>query len=172
MPRNGRPLVAEHDGPTPVPRIGDSKSRRGINDRHPKNIGATILDGVAYRLHICCCRSNRQFWRPCALTNTLQKNVITKVAAAAMPTGPLRALAARMARGTALICPSGGLLTGVSSLISDFPKNISVPICPKSDLQLSHPTPLQASAGRIALRERLAACKTTALLADGEVVWS
>src|ERR1700694_1258302 len=29
-----------------------------------------------------------------------------------------------------------------------------------------------ASAGRIALRERLAACKTTALVADGEVVWS
>jgi hypothetical protein len=27
-------------------------------------------------------------------------------------------------------------------------------------------------AGRIALRERLAACKTTALVADGEVVWS
>jgi hypothetical protein len=26
-----------------------------------------------------------------------------------------------------VICPSGGLLTGVSSLISDFPKNISVP---------------------------------------------
>jgi len=28
------------------------------------------------------------------------------------------------------------------------------------------------SAGRIALRERFAARKTTALLADGEVVWS
>jgi hypothetical protein len=27
-----------------------------------------------------------------------------------------------------LICPTGRLLTGVSSLISDFPKNISVPI--------------------------------------------
>jgi len=26
-----------------------------------------------------------------------------------------------------VICPSGRLLTGVSSLISDFPKNISVP---------------------------------------------
>jgi hypothetical protein len=26
-----------------------------------------------------------------------------------------------------LICPSGGLLTGLSSLISGFPKNISVP---------------------------------------------
>jgi len=87
-----------------------------------------------------------------------------------------------------LICP-------LSSLISDFPKNISVPTYPKSHLQLSHPTPPEgrimivtdagrgavdrgkcwacdASAGRIALRERLAACKTTALLADGEVVWS
>jgi len=26
-----------------------------------------------------------------------------------------------------LICPSGGFLTGLSSLISDFPKDISVP---------------------------------------------
>ena len=33
-----------------------------------------------------------------------------------------------------VICPSGGLLTGLSSLISDFPKNISVPTYPKSDL--------------------------------------
>jgi hypothetical protein len=41
-----------------------------------------------------------------------------------------------------LICPSGGLLTGLSSLISDFPKNISVPTHPKSHLELcaSHPT--------------------------------
>ncbi len=41
-----------------------------------------------------------------------------------------------------LICPSGGLLTGLSSLISDFPKNISVPTPPKSDLELyaSRPT--------------------------------
>jgi hypothetical protein len=29
--------------------------------------------------------------------------------------------------GRVVICPSGGLLTGLSSLISDFPKNISVP---------------------------------------------
>ena len=43
---------------------------------------------------------------------------------------------------TGLICPSGGLLTGLSSLISDFPKNISVPTHPKSHLELfaSHPT--------------------------------
>jgi hypothetical protein len=41
-----------------------------------------------------------------------------------------------------VICPSGGLLKGLSSLISDFPKNISVPTYPKSDLELfaSHPT--------------------------------
>ena len=41
-----------------------------------------------------------------------------------------------------VIRPSGGLLTGLSSLISDFPKNISVPRHPKSDLELSpsHPT--------------------------------
>jgi hypothetical protein len=41
-----------------------------------------------------------------------------------------------------LICPSGGFSTGLSSLISDFPKNISVSTHPKSDLELfaSHPT--------------------------------
>jgi hypothetical protein len=45
-----------------------------------------------------------------------------------------------------VICPSGCLSTGVSSLISGFPKNISVPTHPKSDLELSHPTPQE---GRI-----------------------
>ena len=47
-----------------------------------------------------------------------------------------------------VICPSGALSTGVSSLISDFPKNISVPTYPKSNLELfpSHPTE-----GRIAI---------------------
>ena len=45
-------------------------------------------------------------------------------------------------RRRAVICPSGGLLTGVSSFISDFPKNISVPIYPETLLELSpsHPT--------------------------------
>src|SRR5712671_4573434 len=54
------------------------------------------------------------------------------------PSG-LQPLTTRLAQ---VICPSGGLLTGLSSLISDFPKNISVPTCPKSDLELfaSHPT--------------------------------
>src|SRR5258705_13855096 len=82
---------------------------------------------------------------------------------------------------------------GVESFFSDFPKNICCHLT-KSNLELSHPVPQRgvsgssetrdgmrwtrqrqacdASAGRIALRERLAACKTTALLADGEVVWS
>jgi len=43
---------------------------------------------------------------------------------------------------TKVICPSGGFLTGLPSLISDFQKNISVPTPPKSDLELfaSHPT--------------------------------
>jgi hypothetical protein len=31
------------------------------------------------------------------------------------------------ARHSPVICPSGALLAGLSSLISDFPKNISVP---------------------------------------------
>ena len=41
-----------------------------------------------------------------------------------------------------VICPSGRLLMGLSSLISDFPKDISVPTYPNSDLELfaSHPT--------------------------------
>src|SRR6266852_83034 len=51
-------------------------------------------------------------------------------------------------RRRAVICPSGGLLTGLSSLISDFPKNISVPTPPKSILELSLSHPLQ---GRIAI---------------------
>ena len=45
-------------------------------------------------------------------------------------------------RPAQVICPSGCLLTGLSSLISDFPKNISVPIYPETLLELwsSHPT--------------------------------
>jgi hypothetical protein len=48
----------------------------------------------------------------------------------------------RIERLGPLICPSGCLSTGVSSLISDFPKNIFVPTHPKSDLEFfaSHPT--------------------------------
>jgi len=47
-----------------------------------------------------------------------------------------------VSRTSKVICPSGGLLTGVSSLISGFPKDISVPTYPKSDLELfaSRPT--------------------------------
>jgi len=45
-------------------------------------------------------------------------------------------------RPAQVICPSGCLSTGVSSLISYFPKDISVPTYPKSILELSpsHPT--------------------------------
>src|SRR6266478_8612952 len=43
----------------------------------------------------------------------------------------------RFIRATAVvICPSGCFLTGASSYFSDFPKNISVPIYPKSNLEL------------------------------------
>ena len=42
----------------------------------------------------------------------------------------------------------GPLILAVSSLISDFPKNILVPTRPKSHLELSHPTPPE---GRIAI---------------------
>jgi hypothetical protein len=44
-----------------------------------------------------------------------------------------------------VICPSGGLLTGVSSLISDFPKNISVFTHPKSHLSLLPSRPERAA---------------------------
>jgi hypothetical protein len=52
-----------------------------------------------------------------------------------------RLLKASTTRLVQVICPSGGFLTGLSSLISDFPKNISVPTHPKSPLELfvSHP---------------------------------
>src|SRR6266481_5221170 len=49
-------------------------------------------------------------------------------------------------RPAQVICPSGALLTGLSSLISDFPKNISVPTYPKSILELS---PSRPTEGRI-----------------------
>jgi hypothetical protein len=95
-----------------------------------------------------------------------------------------------------LICPSGGVSTGVSSLISDFPKNILVHTHPKSNLQLSHPTPpegriaIVTDAGRDAVdavalgaqrgcragwrkaRERSNGELTNDVAAYGEVVWS
>ena len=94
-----------------------------------------------------------------------------------------------------LICPSGGLLTGLSSLISGFPKNISVSTHPKSHLELSHPTPpegrimIVTDAGRGAVdaaalaRDGIAgqvgeACErspgeqTNGADADGKIVWS
>src|SRR6266481_4668508 len=51
-------------------------------------------------------------------------------------------------RPAQVICPSGGFLTGLSSLISDFPKNISVPTYPKSILELSLSRPTE---GRFAI---------------------
>jgi len=65
--------------------------------------------------------------------------------------GSLRATrrhAAPIASLLKVICPSGVVPIFLSSLISDFPKNISVPIYPKSilELSLSHPTE-----GRIAI---------------------
>jgi hypothetical protein len=99
-----------------------------------------------------------------------------------------------------VICPSGCLLTGVSSLISDFPKNISLPIYPKSNLQLSHPTPQEGrimivtdagwggvgwgavdaaalaregSAGQVdEACERSLSEQTNGTDADGKIVWS
>jgi hypothetical protein len=43
---------------------------------------------------------------------------------------------------SSVICPSGCFLAGLSSLISDFPKNIFVSMHPKSHLEFfaSHPT--------------------------------
>jgi hypothetical protein len=45
------------------------------------------------------------------------------------------------ARRRQVICPSGGLSTGVSSLISDFPKNICLFTHPKSSLELTSSSP-------------------------------
>ena len=50
-------------------------------------------------------------------------------------------------RPAQVICPSR-LFLGLSSLISDFPKNISVPTYPKSRLELSLSRPTE---GRIAI---------------------
>src|SRR6267154_6203443 len=50
--------------------------------------------------------------------------------------------------GTAVICPSGSLLTGVSSCFSDFPKNIFVFTHPKSILELF---PSRPTEGRFAI---------------------
>src|SRR5882757_3716347 len=99
-------------------------------------------------------------------------------------------------RPAQVICPSGGLLTGLSSLISDFPKNISVPTYPKSELELS---PSRPTEGRIRIvrdagwdavdaaalgaqrdrragwrkaRERSNGELTNDVAAYGEVVWS
>src|ERR1700687_1354737 len=57
----------------------------------------------------------------------------------------MRSSRAMTACAGVVICPSGCFL---SSLISDFPKNILVPNHPKSLLELSHPTPPE---GRIAI---------------------
>src|SRR6266700_3891084 len=57
----------------------------------------------------------------------------------------LRSIRATAACARGVICPSGGLLTGLSSLISDFPKNISVPTDPKSDLELSPSRPTRGA---------------------------
>src|ERR1700682_5653020 len=95
-----------------------------------------------------------------------------------------------------LICPSGGLLTGLSSLISDFPKNISVPNHPKSLLELPPSCPTEGRirivrdagrdavdaaaagvkrdgrAGSLGIRERSNGALTNGAVAYGEVVWS
>ena len=56
-------------------------------------------------------------------------------------------------QGTPVICPSGGFSTGLSSLISDFPKNTSVPTYPKSILELSHPVPQRGVSGSSETRD-------------------
>src|SRR5258705_5471119 len=94
-----------------------------------------------------------------------------------------------------VICPSGCLLTGLSSCFSDFAKNVSVPTHPKSDLELSHPTPQEGRimivtdagwnavdaaalardgiAGRVdEACERSPGEQTNGTDADGKIVWS
>src|ERR1700730_10952764 len=99
-------------------------------------------------------------------------------------------------RGRVVICPSGGFLTGLSSLISDFPKNISIFTPPKSPLELLASRPTQRGVSRSSrtrdgvrwTRQRFArdgiagrvdeACerspseRTREVAADGKIVWS
>ena len=93
-----------------------------------------------------------------------------------------------------LICPSGGLSTGLSSLISDIPKNIFVPTRP-NQIYNSRIPPHQRGvsrssrtrggvrwtrqhfardgiAGRASACERLPSERTRDVAAYGEVVWS
>jgi len=112
------------------------------------------------------------------------------------PTRKPGAFASRVEWLGLLICPSGGFLTGLSSLISDFPKNISVPTYPKSDLELFASRPTEGRirivrdagwdavdaaasgaqrdgrAGWRKARERSNGELTNDVAAYGEVVWS
>jgi hypothetical protein len=87
------------------------------------------------------------------------------------------AIASRPGRTGRLICPTGGLSRGVSSLFSDFPKNISVPTCPKSILELSPSRPTEegrcaTSPARGGMRWTRRRSRTRGAEADGEDVWS
>ncbi len=85
-------------------------------------------------------------WRAMTLANIVARMERSEIRES-RDAGPRIAL--RSIRATAVvICPSGGLLTGVSSLISDFPKDISVPTYPKSILELSSSRPTE---GRFAI---------------------
>src|SRR5216684_5252246 len=70
-------------------------------------------------------------------------------------------------------CSAPTQITSITAAVSSHTRGVSRSSRTRDEMRWTQQCwACDASAGRIALRERLAACKTTALLADGEVVWS
>src|SRR5229473_8058935 len=70
-------------------------------------------------------------------------------------------------------CSAPTQITSITTAVSSHTRGVSRSSRTRDEMRWTQQRQAcDASAGRIALRERLAACKTTAQLADGEVVWS
>src|SRR5882762_8856365 len=68
-------------------------------------------------------------------------------------------------------CSAPTQITSITAAVSSHTRGVSRSSRTRDEMRWTRQRwACDASAGRIALRERLAACKTTALLADGEVV--
>jgi len=171
-----------------VARMSEAKS--GIT-RHRPGLRSRSIRATALSRSLGCCAARRT----CGVVRC-DPGSIVPLDLPVVPALRSSAKGAATASGTRTNCSRAVLVIarravcrrGCRSLfISDFPKNI-VPSDPNRS-RLSHPTPPEgrimivtdagegcggrssvgramASAGRIALRERLAACKTTALLAE------
>src|SRR5712675_2098543 len=132
----------------PKPPYADSRRHPGVNAsifaRAPRGNRRPELSAI---LSLCLWRpagrSQSCLHTPIRTPVSLHRNLPAEVLRRPIESAWVaRSSRAMTACARAVICPSGGLLTGLSSLISDFPKNISVPTYPKSDLELfaSHPT--------------------------------